>query len=96
MVLLLQTISDQSKQIGHYKSFHNPSYICSPRASYNKHGWMEGLDSTSNREMDIIYLHTSHLRDMKPYGSCVPFTLSSTEYPNWKILARPNLKLIHM
>lgn len=85
MVLLHQTIFDKLDQIIHYKSFHNPPYICSPRASYSKHGWMEGMDSTSNREMDIPYLKTSHLKDMKPYRIYVPFSLSSIEYSDWKI-----------
>ena len=85
MVLLLQIVSDKSEKISHYKSFHNPLYICSPRASYNKHGWIEGLDSTSNQEMGIIYLHTTHLIDMNPYRIYVLFSLSSTEYPDWKI-----------
>ena len=66
-------------------SFHNPPYICSSRAFYNKHGWIEGLDSTSHQDMDILYLHTSHIRDMNPYIIYVPFALSSIEYPNWKI-----------
>ena len=84
MVLLHQTRFDKLEQISHYKSSHNPPYIYSPREYCSKHGWMEGLDSTSNREMDILDSQTSHLKDMKPYRTDVPFSLSSTEYPDWK------------
>ena len=76
MVLLNQTLFDKLEQISHYKSFHNPPYICSPKESCSKHGWAEGLDSTSNPEMDILHLHTPHLRDIKPYKIDVPFSLS--------------------
>ena len=48
MVLLIHPEYDKSEKIFHYKYFHNPPYICSPSQPYHKHGWMEGLDSTSN------------------------------------------------
>ena len=85
MVLLSKTLFDKLEQISHYKSFDNPPYIYSPKASCSKHGWMEGPDSTSNQEMDILDLHTSHLTDMKAYRIDVPNVLSSAKYPDWKI-----------
>ena len=81
MVLLHQTVFDKLEKIRHYKSSHNPPYFYSPRASCSQHGWTQVLDSTSNRERDIINLHTSHLKDIYPYRIEVPFSLSSTKYP---------------
>ena len=76
MVLLHQIIFDKSEQISHYKSSDNPLYICSPRESYNKHGWMEGWIPLSIGRW-IFY--------MKPYRIYVAFSLSSIEYLDWKI-----------
>ena len=85
MMLLHQKRFDKLEQISHYKFVDNPSCIYSPRASYSKHGWREGLDSISNLEGDIIDLHTSHLNNMKTYRIDVPSTPSFIEYLDWMI-----------
>ena len=85
MVLLHQTRFSKLEQISHFKFIHNPPCIYSPRAYYNKHGWMEGLNSISNLEKDILDLHTSHLEDMKTYRIDVPSTPSLVEYLDWMI-----------
>ena len=83
MVLLHQTRLDKLEQISHYKFIHNRPYIYSPRSYYNKHGWMEVLDSIPNPYKDTLDLNTSHIKDMNTYKNDVPSAPSLVEYPGW-------------
>ena len=85
MVILHQTRFDKLEKISHYKFVHNPPFIYSPRESYSKNGWIEGMDSISNPEKDYLNLHTSHIKDTKTYRIVVSFAPSLVEYLDWMI-----------
>ena len=95
-VLLFQREFDKWLQTNHHRFRHNPFFIYFPRASYNIHGWTEGLESTSNQDMDILYFHAWHLEDKKPYRTYSPFEPFSIECLGWTIWFHPNLELIHL